>query len=112
MKIHKGDTVLVVQGDLAGIRGRVEGEGEGGLVMVRPEDAKLPGFTELVGFQPRELQKHFEPGTHVRVASGARASTSSTTTSISFRFSSSIRRALAICPGYHCICIKSISCYN
>ncbi|KAK2076003.1 hypothetical protein QBZ16_001339 [Prototheca wickerhamii] len=69
----KGDTVLVVQGDLAGIRGRVEGEGEGGLVMVRPEDAKLPGFTELVGFQPRELQKHFEPGTHVRVASGAHA---------------------------------------
>lgn len=30
--------------------------------MVAPTDSKLPGFTELIGLHPREIQKHFEVG--------------------------------------------------
>ncbi|KAL6785123.1 hypothetical protein ACKKBG_A02530 [Auxenochlorella protothecoides x Auxenochlorella symbiontica] len=69
-RFAKGDLVLVVQGDLAGIRGRVEAFGEDGLLMVAPTDSKLPGFTELIGLHPREIQKHFESGSHVKVEHG------------------------------------------
>lgn len=47
-------------GDLKNIRGIVQHIAEDGGVMVLPQDAALPGFNEVIRFEPRELVKFFE----------------------------------------------------
>lgn len=69
-KFEKGDRVLVADGDLKNIRGRVQHISEDGGVMVLPQDASLPDFTDVIRFEPRELIKFFESGEHVKVVHG------------------------------------------
>lgn len=49
-------------GDLKNIKGLVQHISEDGGVMVLPQDAALPGFNEVIRFEPRELVKFFEVG--------------------------------------------------
>ncbi|EFN50704.1 hypothetical protein CHLNCDRAFT_142577 [Chlorella variabilis] len=69
-KFEKGDRVLVVEGDLKNIQGRVQLVTEDGGVMVTPEDAALPDFRDAIRFEPREVTKYFESGEHVKVIHG------------------------------------------
>eukprot|EP00033_Pygsuia_biforma_P003148 GCRY01003455.1.p1 GENE.GCRY01003455.1~~GCRY01003455.1.p1 ORF type:complete len:727 (-),score=165.02 GCRY01003455.1:479-2659(-) len=61
----RGDSVIVVKGDLKGLTGVVENV-DGDSVNVRP---MLEGV-HLLAFQPTELMKHFKPGDHVKVVDG------------------------------------------
>ncbi|KAL4420140.1 hypothetical protein ABPG77_010356 [Micractinium sp. CCAP 211/92] len=69
-KFGKGDRVMVIDGDLKNIKGLVQHIAEDGGVMVLPQDAALPGFNEVIRFEPRELVKFFESGEHVKVVHG------------------------------------------
>ncbi|KAG7669634.1 hypothetical protein Ndes2437B_g05814 [Nannochloris sp. 'desiccata'] len=70
-KFIKADRVMVREGDLKGILGRVELVTEDGQVMVRPIDESLGDFKEAIGFAPRELYKWFDSGDHVKVLNGS-----------------------------------------
>jgi transcription elongation factor SPT5 len=70
-KFIKADRVMVREGDLKGILGRVELVTEDGQVMVRPIDDSLGDFKEAIGFAPRELYKWFDSGDHVKVLNGS-----------------------------------------
>ncbi len=72
-KFIKGDRVMVREGDLKGILGRVELVTEDGQVMVRPIDDSLGDFKEAIGFAARELYKWFDSGDHVKVLNGSRS---------------------------------------
>lgn len=52
--------MLFSAGDLKNIKGLVQHIAEDGGVMVLPQDAALPGFNEVIRFEPRELVKFFE----------------------------------------------------
>ncbi|KAH0981405.1 hypothetical protein GBA52_008582 [Prunus armeniaca] len=62
----KGDTVIVVKGDLKNLKGRVE-KVEEEIVHIRPEMKQLP---KTLALNEKELCKYFEPGNHVKVVSG------------------------------------------
>ncbi|XP_077211563.1 putative transcription elongation factor SPT5 homolog 1 isoform X2 [Tasmannia lanceolata] len=64
----KGDSVIVVRGDLKNLMGWVEKVEEDN-VLIRPKMAGLPQETLVVN--EKELCKYFEPGDHVKVVSGA-----------------------------------------
>jgi len=70
-KFIKSDRVIVREGDLKGILGRVELVTEDGQIMVRPIDDSLGDFKEAIGFAPRELYKWFDNGDHVKVLNGS-----------------------------------------
>lgn len=72
-RFEKGDRVIVREGDLKGILGKVELVTEDGQIMVRPVDDSLGDFKDAIGFAPRELFKWFESGDHVKVAHGSHA---------------------------------------
>ncbi|XP_031488629.1 putative transcription elongation factor SPT5 homolog 1 [Nymphaea colorata] len=63
----KGDAVVVVQGDLINLKGRVEKVEEDN-VHIR---ANIAGLPETLCLKERELCKYFEPGDHVKVVTGA-----------------------------------------
>ncbi|KAG9456809.1 hypothetical protein H6P81_001317 [Aristolochia fimbriata] len=63
----KGDAVVVVRGDLKNLKGWVEKVDEEN-VHIRP---KLAGLPTTLAVNERDLCKHFEPGDHVKVVSGA-----------------------------------------
>ncbi|XP_077214762.1 putative transcription elongation factor SPT5 homolog 1 isoform X2 [Tasmannia lanceolata] len=64
----KGDAVVVVRGDLKNLMGWVEKVEEEN-VIIRPKMAGLPQETLIVN--EKEVCKHFKPGDHVKVVSGA-----------------------------------------
>lgn len=70
-KYEKGDVVIVIDGDLKGIKGRVERITEDNQIMILPTDESLEGFTEAIGFTAREISKYFESGDHVKVVNGS-----------------------------------------
>ena len=72
-KFVKGDRVIVREGDLKGILGRVELVSEDGQVMVLPIDDSLGDFQDIIGFAPREISKFFDSGDHVKVVHGSRS---------------------------------------
>jgi transcription elongation factor SPT5 len=74
-RFAKGDRVVVTEGELKGLRGRVAHVTEGGEVHVRlAQDGPLGAdFADLVPFPPRELAKLFAEGEHVKVAHGQHA---------------------------------------
>ncbi|XP_068652910.1 putative transcription elongation factor SPT5 homolog 1 isoform X1 [Aristolochia californica] len=63
----KGDAVVVIRGDLKNLKGWVEKVDEEN-VHIRP---KLSGLPATLAVNDRDLCKHFEPGDHVKVVSGA-----------------------------------------
>lgn len=63
----KGDKVVAVRGDLAGMNGVVAEIRPDGNIMVQPA---MAGFTELVDFEADELTKFFEVGQRVRILKG------------------------------------------
>ncbi|OAY58398.1 putative transcription elongation factor SPT5 homolog 1 isoform X1 [Manihot esculenta] len=62
----KGDSVIVVKGDLKNLKGWVEKVDEEN-VHIRPEMKDLP---RTIAVNEKELCKYFEPGNHVKVVSG------------------------------------------
>ncbi|XP_021805662.1 putative transcription elongation factor SPT5 homolog 1 [Prunus avium] len=62
----KGDTVIVIKGDLKNLKGWVE-KVEEETVHIRPEMKELP---KTLAINEKELCKYFEPGNHVKVVSG------------------------------------------
>ncbi|KAM0926843.1 hypothetical protein ACQ4PT_003027 [Festuca glaucescens] len=63
----KGDAVVVVKGDLKNLEGCVE-KVEDATVHIRPKQSGLP---KTLAFNATDLCKHFNPGDHVKVVSGA-----------------------------------------
>uniref|UniRef100_A0A0E0CS28 Transcription elongation factor SPT5 n=1 Tax=Oryza meridionalis TaxID=40149 RepID=A0A0E0CS28_9ORYZ len=62
----KGDSVIVIKGDLKNLEGYVE-KAEDATVHIRP---KLPGLLDTLVFNEGDLCKCFNPGDHVKVVSG------------------------------------------
>lgn len=72
-RFQKGDRVIVTEGDLKDIKGKVQLVTEDGQIMVSITDELLDNFTEAIGFAPRELVKYFASGDHVKVVHGSHA---------------------------------------
>lgn len=68
----KGDTVIVVKGDLKNLKGRVEKVDEDN-VHIRPEieGPEMRGLPKTIAVNEKELCKYFQPGNHVKVVTGA-----------------------------------------
>uniref|UniRef100_A0A0E0K5R9 Transcription elongation factor SPT5 n=1 Tax=Oryza punctata TaxID=4537 RepID=A0A0E0K5R9_ORYPU len=62
----KGDSVIVIKGDLKNLEGYVE-KADDATVHIRP---KLPGLLDTLVFNESDLCKYFNPGDHVKVMSG------------------------------------------
>ncbi|KAK9811747.1 hypothetical protein WJX72_009461 [[Myrmecia] bisecta] len=63
----KGDKVIVVEGDLKSLMGKVHHLAEDGKVEVMPQ---MEGLTEVLTFDAAQLQKFFQSGDHVKVIHG------------------------------------------
>ena len=61
---YKGETIIVVEGEYAPSKGKVDGV-SGETVFVRLFD-----YENLIRFEENELEKYFQPGDHVKVIEG------------------------------------------
>eukprot|EP00884_Botryococcus_braunii_P016048 jgi/Botrbrau1/3126/Bobra.0070s0099.1 len=69
VKFSKGDAVIVVEGDLKSLLGRVVNVTDDGKVFMQPQIKDL----DVLPFEPSQLSKHFKSGDHVKVVNGAAA---------------------------------------